>query len=175
MKAALIALVLGVSSSALSLAALPSRAQQTSQETGQPPRLEAPAPETQLHFNAEAGVAINGTDVVAYFRQGRPTPGIPEFAYEWQGSRWLFASAENRDLFIGDPLRFAPQFGGYCAYAVSQGYTAPIDPNAWSIVDGKLYLNLSPQVQRIWDRDRPGFIASANRNWGGILQGLLKQ
>jgi hypothetical protein len=124
-------------------------------------------------FNVERQVAIRGTDPVAYFRQGRPQPGQEAFAYEWMNAPWLFASADNRDLFIADPQRFAPQFGGFCAYAVSQGYTAPIDPNAWSIVDGKLYLNLNLNVQRLWERNREQYIRLGHQNWPGIKERLL--
>jgi YHS domain-containing protein len=115
--------------------------------------------------NAEDGVAVRGTDVVAYVTEGRPTPGRAEFTHSWHGATWRFASAANRDRFIADPDRYAPAYGGFCAYAVSEGYTAPIDPNAWRIVDGRLYLNYDPSVQRRWARDMPGRIARANENW----------
>jgi YHS domain-containing protein len=115
------------------------------------------------------GVAIKGYDPVAYFTEGRPVKGKTEFQFEWQGAKWRFASAEHRDLFKADPGKYAPQYGGYCAYAVSQGKTADIDPGAWNIVDGKLYLNLSTDVQKIWSSDIPGYINKADRNWPHIL------
>lgn len=115
--------------------------------------------------NAENGVAVRGTDVVAYFTDGRPTAGRAEFAHQWQGATWLFASAAHRDLFAADPERYAPAYGGFCAFAVSEGYTAPIDPNAWRIVDGRLYLNYDLSVGRRWAEDIPGRIARANENW----------
>jgi YHS domain-containing protein len=115
--------------------------------------------------NAEDGIAVRGTDVVAYVTAGRPAAGRAEFAHRWEGATWLFASAANRDLFAADPARYAPAYGGFCAYAVSEGYTAPIDPNAWRIVDGRLYLNYDRSVQRRWERDIPGRIARANDNW----------
>ena len=117
----------------------------------------------------ENGIAIKGTDPVAYFRQGTPVRGSTQFTYQWGGATWRFSSAENRDLFIANPEQYAPQYGGYCAWAVSQGYTAAIDPNAWKIVDGKLYLNFNRRVQRQWERDIPGNIARADRNWPGVL------
>jgi YHS domain-containing protein len=87
------------------------------------------------------GTAIEGYDPVAYFNEGRPVEGKSEFSQEWMDATWYFASAENRDLFAADPEKYAPQYGGYCAWAVSQGYTANIDPQAWKVVDDKLYLN----------------------------------
>jgi hypothetical protein len=88
------------------------------------------------------------------------------------GANWRFASAENRDRFAADPERYAPQYGGYCAYAVSEGTTADIDPEAWKVVDGKLYLNLSKDVQKLWEQDIPGYIEKADANWPEIRAGL---
>ena len=115
--------------------------------------------------NAEGGVAVRGTDVVAYVTEGRPVAGRAEFTHAWRGADWRFASAANRDRFAADPDRYAPAYGGFCAYAVSEGYTAPIDPAAWRIVDGRLYLNYDRSVQRRWERDIPGRIARADANW----------
>jgi YHS domain-containing protein len=119
-----------------------------------------------------SGVAIKGYDPVAYFTMGRPVEGSRDYEYQWMGATWRFASAENRDVFAADPAKYAPQYGGYCAYAVSQGATADIDPAAWHIEGGKLYLNLSPQVQSIWLKDIPGYIAKADANWPKIKAGL---
>ena len=116
--------------------------------------------------------AIKGYDPVAYFTEGRPVKGSGEFEYEWMGADWRFASAENRNAFAADPEKYAPQYGGYCAYAVSQGTTADIDPEAWKIVDGRLYLNLSRDVQTIWERDVPGYIQRADANWPKIRSDL---
>ncbi len=133
--------------------------------------VEATPAETQAirYFSDENNVAIRGTDPVAYFTQGAPVAGSAEFTYTWNNANWQFASAENRVLFAANPDAYAPQYGGFCAWAVSQGYTAPIDPNAWKIVDGKLYLNYSQGVQRRWERDIPGNITKANANWPGVL------
>ncbi|MEO0854018.1 MAG: YHS domain-containing (seleno)protein [Cyanobacteria bacterium J06648_11] len=117
----------------------------------------------------ENGIAIRGADVVAYFVEDRYVPGNAEFTYEWGGAIWQFANAENRDAFARSPARYAPQYGGFCAWAVSQNYTAPVDPAAWEIVDGKLYLNFNASVQRRWQRDIPGNIAKGDRNWPGVL------
>lgn len=118
---------------------------------------------------AQNGVAIKGADPVAYFTQGQYVPGSSAHEHVWQGATWQFSSAENRDLFAANPEQYAPEYGGYCAWAVSQGYTAPVDPTAWSIVDGKLYLNFNSEVQARWERDIPGFISQANQNWPGVL------
>jgi len=117
----------------------------------------------------ENNIAIRGADPVAYFTENKPVLGSDRFSYQWKDATWLFASAENRDLFASNPEKYAPQYGGFCAWAVSQGYTASIDPNAWKIVDGKLYLNYNRSVQRSWERDIPGNIAKADRNWPKIL------
>ena len=111
------------------------------------------------------GVAIEGYDPVAYFTDGKPVKGDPKLKQEWGGSTWLFASAAHRDLFAQSPEAYAPQFGGYCAYAVSEGYTAKIDPQAWKVVDGKLYLNYSLAVLETWQKDQARRIDVANKNW----------
>lgn len=116
------------------------------------------------------GVAINGYDPVAYFEEGAPVEGSSDFEHEWNGAAWRFANAENRDRFAADPEAYAPQYGGYCAWAVSQGYTASTDPAAWKIVDGKLYLNYSADVQKRWQSDEAGNIAKADANWPRVLE-----
>jgi hypothetical protein len=117
---------------------------------------------------SDGGFAIRGTDPVAYFAEGRPVAGDPAYTYDWMGATWAFVSAGNRDAFAADPESFAPQYGGYCAWAVAEGYKAPIDPDAWRIVDGKLYLNFDHRIQARWERDIPGFIARADENWPGL-------
>ncbi len=133
-------------------------------------RLEQLQSNTKPAVFAQDGVAIRGYDPVAYFTAGQPTPGNSEFTHDWQGATWQFSSAENRDLFSGDPEQYAPQYGGYCAWAVKEGTTAPIDPQAWKIVDGKLYLNLNPSIQKRWQKDIPGHIAKADQNWPDVLK-----
>jgi hypothetical protein len=117
------------------------------------------------------GVAIDGYDPVAYFVSGKPVKGSRAFEASWHDATWRFASKENRDRFVESPGKFAPQFGGYCAYAVSQGTTAKIDPDAWKIVDAKLYLNLNKDIQAIWEQDIPGYIRLATENWPKLLKG----
>ena len=117
------------------------------------------------------GLAIAGYDPVAYFTDGKPVAGSSDFTTEWKGATWRFASAAHRDQFVATPDRFAPQYGGYCAWAVSQNYTAGIDPAAWKIVDGKLYLNYSKDVQKDWEQDVPGNIGKADASWPKLLAG----
>lgn len=111
------------------------------------------------------GVAVGGYDPVAYFTDGKPLKGRADLTLEHQGATWRFASEANRDAFRADPARYAPQYGGYCAWAVAEGYTAKGDPTAWRIVDGKLYLNYDASVQRTWEKNIPGNITRANANW----------
>lgn len=118
---------------------------------------------------AEDGVAIDGTDPVAYFTQSKPVAGRADLTHEWNGATWRFSTPENRDAFAADPEQYAPQFGGYCAWAVAEGYTASTTPEAWKIVDDKLYLNYSRRIQRRWERDIPGHIAAGARNWPEVL------
>lgn len=117
----------------------------------------------------EDSIAIRGADPVSYFSENRYVPGSTDYTYEWGNATWQFASAGNRDLFAENPEQYAPQYGGFCAWAVAEGYTAPVDPNAWEIVDGKLYLNYDARIQRRWRRDIPGNIARANENWPEVI------
>lgn len=125
--------------------------------------------QSQSEIYSENGVAIDGTDAVAYFLENRPVAGNPDITHDWMGVTWRFANVANRDAFMADPAAFAPQFGGYCAWAVSQGYVASTTPEAWKIVDGKLYLNFSRRIQRRWEADIPGHITRANANWPTVL------
>ncbi len=114
------------------------------------------------------GAAIGGYDPVAYFTDGKPIAGSDAHIYQWQGATWRFASAESKAKFASAPEKYAPKYGGFCAWAVSQGYTAKTDPDAWSIVDGALYLNYSTAVRERWSADKPGNIAKSDKNWPGI-------
>ena len=111
------------------------------------------------------GLAIKGYDPVAYFTLGKPTKGQPEFKSEFQGAKFLFATAENKATFEADPAKYAPQFGGYCAWAVGNNYTAPTDPEAWKIVNGKLYLNYNKDIQKRWSSDEAALIRKGDQNW----------
>lgn len=120
-------------------------------------------------FSTWTGKAINGYDPVAYFTEGKPVEGSGDHTAEWNGATWQFASAGNRDAFVADPEKYAPQYGGYCAYAVAQGATAKTEPEAWKIVDGKLYLNYSLDVQKRWEAQQSQYITDADKNWPGVL------
>lgn len=113
--------------------------------------------------------AIRGYDPVAYFVTGEPTPGINKYSSKWKGAIYKFSSADNLALFKSDPQRYAPQYGGYCAYALAKGAIANTDPEAWTIVNGKLFLNFSPAIKKRWSKDIPGHIRAANKNWPGVL------
>jgi len=117
-----------------------------------------------------SNVAVGGYDPVAYFTAGRPVRGSDAFKIIHRGAEYRFASAENLAAFRANPDRYAPQYGGYCAWAISQGYTAPGNPNNWRIVDGKLYLNYNAEIQRRWEGDIPTFIRNANANWPSVLR-----
>jgi YHS domain-containing protein len=131
----------------------------------------APLPvsaEGVVNASSWTGTAIEGYDPVAYFEEGKPVEGDSDYTHDWMGATWYFATAANRDLFADDPEKYAPQYGGYCAWAVANGYTAEIDPQAWAVVDDKLYLNYSLDVQKQWQQDVPGNITKADGNWPGI-------
>ena len=115
-----------------------------------------------------AGLALKGYDPVAYFTEKKPVPGKAEFTARHESATYRFASAANRDTFAAAPQEYAPQYGGYCAYGMASGYKAPIEPDAWTIVDGKLYLNYSRSVRDRWSSDIPGFIRKADANWPSV-------
>ena len=108
---------------------------------------------------------MKGYDVVAYFADGRPVKGTANDSYQWQGATWRFASPEHRAAFMREPAEYAPQYGGYCAYAVAQGNIVDIDPKQWKIVDGKLYLNANFLSQTLWVTDPAGHIKNGDANW----------
>ncbi len=111
------------------------------------------------------GLALQGYDPVAYFEQGGPKKGSGKLVSSWNGVDWRFSSEENKALFDADPAQYAPQYGGYCAWAVSEGYTAPVDPRAWTVHDGKLYLNYNKDVQKQWLAETEARIQAGDRNW----------
>jgi hypothetical protein len=114
------------------------------------------------------GYAINGYDAVAYFNAAKSVEGKKTFLYQWHDANWLFSTKQNLDSFSRHPEKYAPQFGGYCAYGVSEGHKAPTEPGAWTIVDGKLYLNYNKDVQQLWKKDIPGRIKKAEDNWSKV-------
>jgi YHS domain-containing protein len=112
-----------------------------------------------------SGQAIHGYDAVAYFAQHKALKGDKNFKFQWRGADWYFASKQDLDLFAKSPEQYAPQYGGYCAYGLSEGHKAPTDPDAWTIVDGKLYLNYSTDVRAKWREDEKERIDKADKNW----------
>lgn len=118
---------------------------------------------------ASGGAAINGYDPVAYFTDSKPVKGDKAFSETWNGATWLFASEEHKAMFRAMPERYAPQFGGYCAFAVSHNYTAKTDPNAWTVVNDKLYLNFDQDTQKEWLAQRDPFIKQGEANWPKVL------
>jgi YHS domain-containing protein len=117
-------------------------------------------------FSSEA---IKGYDTVAYFTENMPVKGKSEFTAEYKEAIWLFASLENLQLFKSNPEKYAPQYGGYCAYAVSQGSTASIKPELFTIHKGKLYLNYNESINQKWSQNKDDFIDDADRNWPELL------
>lgn len=111
------------------------------------------------------GVALRGFDAVAYFAVDNAVKGDPKFEYVWNGAKWLFSSEDNMRKFQANPETYAPQFGGYCSFAVSEGYTADADPEAWKVVDGKLYLNYNKQVREKWEGNQGDRIEKGKANW----------
>ena len=132
--------------------------------------LAAQAASREIYTGLVKDVAVGGYDPVAYFTEHKPVMGQGDILYAWKGVTWRFTSEKNRDAFAANPEKYAPQYGGYCAYAVAQGGTAKGDPQAWTVVGGKLYLNLSPAVQKLWEKDIPGYIKAADKNWPGVLK-----
>jgi YHS domain-containing protein len=115
--------------------------------------------------NAKEGIGVKGYDPVAYFTNGAPTQGLEQYSFGWKSVTYRFASAENLDRFKADPAKYLPQYGGYCAYAMSLDRIADIDPSRWAIVNGKLYLNNGFVAEKLWSLNKSGNIVSADRNW----------
>lgn len=124
-----------------------------------------PGPPAEAPVFSTAAGAIDGYDPVAYFTQSKPVRGARDITLEWQGARWHFANVEHREMFRAEPERYAPQFGGYCAYAVAHDYTAKIDPEAWAIEKGRLYLNYNAKVAGLWQAQKADFIPRAQTHW----------
>jgi YHS domain-containing protein len=127
------------------------------------------ADKAAIYTPAFSKVAVEGHDPVAYFTAKKPVKGSEAFTTIYKGAEFRFASAENLAKFKADPAAYAPQYGGYCAWAVAQGYTAKGSAKNWRIVNGKLYLNYNDDIQKKWEKDIPGFITAANGNWPKVL------
>jgi YHS domain-containing protein len=130
--------------------------------------LPAFAQKGEVFTNAQG--ALRGYDPVAYFKEGKPVEGKKEFTHTWNGAEWHFSSLQNKEDFVASPEKFAPQYGGYCAYGLSKGYKASTDPQAWTIVEDKLYLNYSKEVQQTWNKSQKEFIEKADKNWPEVAK-----
>jgi YHS domain-containing protein len=119
-------------------------------------------------FNESEGVAIQGFDPVAYVTELTGSKGSTDFTSVYKGSVFHFKNAANRDAFTANPEKFAPQYHGYCAFGVSRGYKAATSPDAFTVVDGKLYLNYNAEVKTMWAKDVPGFIGKADSQWAVV-------
>ena len=122
-------------------------------------------------YYCEKGMAIGGYDAVAYFMQHRAVKGSEAFSYEWNNAQWLFSSQSHADLFKKNPEKYAPQYGGWCAYGVSENHKSPTDPEAFTISGGKLYLNYNTKVMQLWRRDTTKHIGLANQHWPALKSG----
>ena len=121
-------------------------------------------------FASRTDTAINGYDTVAYFTAGKPVKGQDALVHEWMGAKWKFASQVNLDLFKASPEKFAPQYGGYCAYGVTQGALVKVEPEQFTVRDGKLYLNYDADVQAKWLKDPAGYIKDADAKFQALLK-----
>ena len=121
------------------------------------------------------GLAVHGYDVVAYFTEGQPTRGRAKYSTVYNDATYRFASESHLDAFEDDPEKYLPQYGGYCAYGVAVGAKFDGDPHLWRVVAGKLYLNLNEDVQAAWEKDIPGYIKKADRNWTRIASKTPEQ
>lgn len=115
-----------------------------------------------------SGLALRGYDPVAYFTEGKAAEGRKEFTYEYAGAKWRFISTKHRDLFTANPEKYTPQYGGYCAWGISQAKFFDGDPQVWKIVGGKLYVNYNKEIERTWEQNIPGFIEQADHNWPAL-------
>jgi YHS domain-containing protein len=126
--------------------------------------------ERKLINTDRSGVALKGYDPVAYFKDNRAVRGNSQFQSSLNGATYYFASAENKKTFDGNPRQYEPQFGGFCAYAVSQGHTAKIDPEAFEILNGRLLLQYDKGVRDLFNKDQQGNLTKADRNWPGLVE-----
>lgn len=115
-------------------------------------------------------LAIRGYDPVAYFTDAKPVKGSDRFVHEWMGAKWQFASQDHLDRFKAEPAKYAPQYGGYCAYGIAVGNVVKIEPEQWSIIDGRLYLNYDAGVSAKWKQDPAGYIRKADAAFDALIR-----
>lgn len=123
-------------------------------------------------YTDKKGRAIKGFDTVAYFTENKAVKGKTDFQYQWNHGIWFFSSQENLELFKASPEKYAPQYGGYCAYAVAIDRLVAIDPTQFTILDGKLYLNYSPRIQRRWEKNRDSYLSDSEKSWPTLLEDI---
>ena len=128
-----------------------------------------PAFAKQAETFTRDGLAIGGYDTVAYHTMQKPLRGNAAFTSDYNGAVWQFASTEHKALFDGNPEKYAPAYGGYCAYAVARNYTAKTEPDAWTIYKDTLFLNYSKAVRVLWSTNKAGNVKSADANWPSVL------
>ena len=116
------------------------------------------------------GVAIQGYDPVAFFTDNRPVKGNPQFQSEYRGAKYYFVTAEHKATFDKEPMKYEPQFGGYCAYGASIGRKAPIKIEAWQIVDGRLLMQYDLDIKDKFNQDQPANLRKADQNWPGLVE-----
>ncbi len=114
---------------------------------------------------APGGKAIKGYDPVAFFKESKPVKGADSLSYSWKEATWLFSTRQNLEAFKADPDKYAPQYGGYCAYGTSQGHKAPTQTDTWTVVNDKLYFNYNSKVKELWTKDQPALIKTADEKW----------
>lgn len=115
--------------------------------------------------------ALDGYDTVAYFTDNKPVEGKPDFVTTYKGADWYFVSQQHLDMFVAEPEKYAPQYGGYCAWVISaKNDFASADPKDWAVVDGKLYLNYNDDIKRKWDQNRALHIKQADENWPALIR-----
>ena len=127
------------------------------------------AKEDQISTGLFNSRAVSGYDTVAYFTESKAIKGSKKYKAEYQGAEWRFSSQENLDLFLSEPEKYAPQYGGYCAFGLAMGHAVSSDPEAWKVVDGKLYMNYSKKVKVRWEESIPEFIDDANGNYAEVI------
>jgi len=125
--------------------------------------------ESEIYTKYFSDLAVSGYDTVAYFTENKPVKGDSDYSFEYKEATWQFSSKANLALFKANPEKYAPQYGGYCAWAAADGRTASGDPLQWTIIDEKLYLNYNAAVQEEWLKDTATFIKEADSKWPALL------
>ncbi|GAA3959069.1 YHS domain-containing (seleno)protein [Mucilaginibacter dorajii] len=128
--------------------------------------VEAKAQKSEIF--APGGKAIKGYDPVAFFKESKPVKGADSLSYTWKEATWLFSTRQNLEAFKADPDKYAPQYGGYCAYGLTQGHKAPTQTDTWTVVNDKLYFNYNSKVKELWTKDQPALIKTADEKWPEI-------